>query len=267
MERISLLGAGLLFLAGASVLGAAGAVTGRKMAAADRIAARCLPAAFLLSLLSTRLWGGQLCALFHVTQIVYVGGMAVLTAAVAVWAAFRPGKAAYAAGAAVSLIGMVSWISSAVLFPLTCMAGAAICAAAWFLSCMGLAIPHRPERKEAGGQTLKPEPPGQAGPEGFLLMLSGYFAGGQVPVPSGEELRLGNDARYCHLVLDQPGGPPCLCGVRFLEKRGTYLVTCYAPEALIDGTGRALPENSSVEVRPGTVFENAVDQSPLFQTG
>ena len=55
--------------------------------------------------------------------------------------------------------------------------------------------------------------------------------------------------------------------IRFLEKRGTYLVTCYAPEALIDGTGRALPENSSVEVRPGTVFENAVDQSPLFQTG
>ena len=99
MERISLLGAGLLFLAGASVLGAAGAVTGRKMAAADRIAARCLPAAFLLSLLSTRLWGGQLCALFQVTQVVYVGGMAVLTAAVAVWAAFRPGKAAYAAGA------------------------------------------------------------------------------------------------------------------------------------------------------------------------
>ena len=84
-------------------------------------------------------------------------------------------------------------------------------------------------------------------PSGSLILLAEPYVGQQISLPDGEELRLGSDAAYCHLILELPGRQPCLCGVRWLGARNTYLVTSYVFSGLLYEDGRPLPGNSSVD--------------------
>ena len=98
-------------------------------------------------------------------------------------------------------------------------------------------------------------------------MLAEPYVGQQISLPDGEELRLGSDAAYCHLILELPGRQPCLCGVRWLGARNTYLVTSYVFSGLLYEDGRPPPGNSSVEVKPGSLFLEGQTGQVLFQAG
>ena len=117
------------------------------------------------------------------------------------------------------------------------------------------------EPAEAPQEAEKPEP------SGSLILLAEPYVGQQISLPDGEELRLGSDAAYCHLILDLPGRQPCLCGVRWLGARNTYLVTSYVFSGLLYEDGRPLPGNSSVEVKPGSLFLEGQTGQVLFQAG
>ena len=111
-----------------------------------------------------------------------------------------------------------------------------------------------------------PSPPPESGPAGSLTVLCGAFAGQQIPLPAGEELALGRDAALCHLVLDVTDMPACLCTVRWLPGRGTYLVACRAQQGLLWADGRSAPPGSVIEISPGSVCYLATGQ-PVVQMG
>lgn len=116
-------------------------------------------------------------------------------------------------------------------------------------------------------QQESPVPPQPTVSAGCLTILCGSFSGQQLPLPAGEELTLGGDAAQCHLILDQPGVPPCLCSICWLEGRNTYLVSCHAPEGLLWADGSCAPSGSTTEVFPGTVCYLPATGSPVVQLG
>ena len=111
-----------------------------------------------------------------------------------------------------------------------------------------------------------PAPPPESGPAGSLTVLCGAFAGHSIPLPAGEEVALGRDAARCHLVLDVADMPACLCTVRWLAGRDTYLVTCQAQEGLLWADGRSAPSGSTIEMCPGSGCSLAAGQ-PVIRLG
>ena len=101
---------------------------------------------------------------------------------------------------------------------------------ALLFSGMGLAQGNAALRKQeaAGAQ----EQPGTPVGSGGIFVLPAPYEGVWIPVEEGEELRLGSDVARCHLIFDLPGMPACLCSVRWLGLRDTYLVTGYAAGGL-----------------------------------
>ena len=271
--------AGVILLAAAA---AAGMILGRKAAFAGPISGYGTPLALLLTLLLLLLWKDGAAHSLWMTVFIFIAVPALFGAAAASVCAFRPVRRSFALAFAAGLLGACSVLLRAVFglrFSWTTPAAYAAYGLVLFLSGMGFASAKRKARQAARTEESTEAPaeaPQKAGdtqeaeepePSGSLILLAEPYVGQQISLPDGEELRLGSDAAYCHLILDLPGRQPCLCGVRWLGARNTYLVTSYVFSGLLYEDGRPLPGNSSVEVKPGSLFLEGQSGQVLFQAG
>ena len=271
--------AGVILLAAGA---AAGMILGRKAAFAEPISRYGTPLALLLTLLLLLLWKDEAAGRLWMTVIIFIAVPALSGAAAASVCAFRPVRRSFALVFAAGLLGACSVLLRAVFglrFSWTTPAAYAAYGLVLFLSGMGFASAKRKARQAARTEESTEAPaeaPQEAGdtqeaeepePSGSLILLAEPYVGQQISLPDGEELRLGSDAAYCHLILDLPGRQPCLCGVRWLGARNTYLVTSYVFSGLLYEDGQPLPGNSSVEVKPGSLFLEGQTGQVLFQAG
>ena len=271
--------AGVILLAAGA---AAGMILGRKAAFAGLLSGYGTPLALLLTLLLLLLWKDEAAGRLWMTVFIFIAVPALFGAAAASVCAFRPVRKSFALAFAAGLLGACSVLLRAVFglrFSWTTPAAYAAYGLVLFLSGMGLVSAGRKTRQAARTEESTEAPaeaPKEAGdtqeaeepePSGSLILLAEPYVGQQIRLPDGEELRLGSDAAYCHLILDLPGRQPCLCGVRWLGARNTYLVTSYVFSGLLYEDGRPLPGNSSVEVKPGSLFLEGQTGQVLFQAG
>ena len=271
--------AGVILLAAGA---AAGMILGRKAAFAEPISRYGTPLALLFTLLLLLLWKDEAAGRLWMTVIIFITVPALFGAAAASVCAFRPVRKSFALAFAAGLLGGCSVLLRAAFgfrFDWTTPAAYAAYGLVLFLSGMGFASAKRKARQAARTEESTEAPaeaPQEAGdtqeaeepePSGSLILLAEPYVGQQISLPDGEELRLGSDAAYCHLILDLPGRQPCLCGVRWLGARNTYLVTSYVFSGLLYEDGRPLPGNSSVEVKPGSLFLEGQTGQVLFQAG
>lgn len=275
MEKL-LLCCGLLLLCAAL-----GAVWGRAFPGARTPAMRGIPICLLLGLAGALVWPHELLwlGMHYGLNILLTRMLLLLLAAVAaigaILCAFRPTQAS----CAVAALGAVLWLVytayglllkylvglgdlSSGLLVLTIVGAVATMLAFMGLFCKGPALATTPETQQASPVPLQP-----VAPAGWLTILCGAFAGQQLPIPAEEEFTLGSDATQCHLILEQPGIPPCLCSVRWLEERNTYLISSHAPEGLLYGTGERAPSGSTVEVFPQTICYLPATEQPVIQVG
>ena len=271
--------AGVILLAAGA---AAGMILGRKAAFAGPLSGYGTPLALLLTLVLLLLWKDEAARRLWMTVLIFIAVPALFGAAAASVCAFRPVRRSFALAFAAGLLGACSVLLRAVFgfrFSWTTPAAYVSYGFVLFLAGMGFASAKRKARQaarteesteapaeapqEAGGTQEAEEPE----PSGSLILLAEPYVGQQISLPDGEELRLGSDAAYCHLILDLPGRQPCLCGVRWLGARNTYLVTSYVFSGLLYEDGRPLPGNSSVEVKPGSLFLEGQTGQVLFQAG
>ena len=271
--------AGVILLAAGA---AAGMILGRKAAFAGPLSGYGTPLALLLTLVLLLLWKDEAARRLWMTVLIFIAVPALFGAAAASVCAFRPVRRSFALAFAAGLLGACSVLLRAVFgfrFSWTTPAAYVSYGFVLFLAGMGFASAKRKARQaarteesteapaeapqEAGGTQEAEEPE----PSGSLILLAEPYVGQQISLPDGEELRLGSDAAYCHLILELPGRQPCLCGVRWLGARNTYLVTSYVFSGLLYEDGRPLPGNSSVEVKPGSLFLEGQTGQVLFQAG
>lgn len=268
--------AGIILLA---AVAAAGMILGRKTAFAQPLSGYGTPLALLLTLVLLLLWKNEAVSGHWMTVLIFTAVPALLGAASASLCAFRPVKKTFVLSFAAGLIGACSVLLRAAFgfrFSWVTPAACAVYGLVMFLSGMGMTAAgrrcrqtdEREERTEVPGElSAEPRETEESEPVGSLILLTEPYAGQQIGLPDGEELRLGSDAAYCHLILELPGRQPCLCGVRWLGLRNTYLITSYAFSGLLDEDGRTLPGNSSIEAQPGKVFLDAQSGQALFQVG
>ena len=274
--------AGVILLAAAA---AAGMILGRKAAFAGLLSGYGTPLALLLTLVLLLLWKDEAASGLWMSVLIFIAVPALFGAAAASVCAFRPVRKSFALALAAGLLGACSVLLRAVFgfrFSWTTPAAYVSYGFVLFLAGMGFASAGRKtrqaaKREESAEAPKEPaEPPQEAEdtqeaekpePSGSLILLAEPYVGQQISLPDGEELRLGSDAAYCHLILELPGRQPCLCGVRWLGARNTYLVTSYVFSGLLYEDGRPLPGNSSVEVKPGSLFLEGQTGQVLFQAG
>ena len=274
--------AGVILLAAAA---AAGMILGRKAAFAGLLSGYGTPLALLLTLVLLLLWKDEAASGLWMSVLIFIAVPALFGAAAASVCAFRPVRKSFALALAAGLLGACSVLLRAVFgfrFSWTTPAAYVSYGFVLFLAGMGFASAGREtrqaaKREESAEAPKEPaEPPQEAEdtqeaekpePSGSLILLAEPYVGQQISLPDGEELRLGSDAAYCHLILELPGRQPCLCGVRWLGARNTYLVTSYVFSGLLYEDGRPLPGNSSVEVKPGSLFLEGQTGQVLFQAG
>ena len=271
--------AGIILLA---AVAAAGMILGRKTAFAQPLSGYGTPLALLLTLVLLLLWKNEAVRGHWMTVLIFTAVPALLGAASASLCAFRPVKKSFVLSFAAGLLGGCSVLLRSAFgfrFDWTTPAAYAAYGLVLFLSGMGLVSAGRKTRQAARTEESTEAPaeaPQEAGdtqeaeepePSGSLILLAEPYVGQQISLPDGEELRLGSDAAYCHLILELPGRQPCLCGVRWLGARNTYLVTSYVFSGLLYEDGRPLPGNSSVEVKPGSLFLDGQTGQVLFQAG
>lgn len=265
--------AGVILLAAAAV---AGMVLGRKAAFAGPISGYGTPLALLLTLVLLLLWKDGAAHSLWMSVLIFIAVPALFGAAAASVCAFRPVRKSFALAFAAGLLGGCSVLLRSAFgfrFDWTTPAAYAAYGLVLFLSGMGLVSAKRKawqaarteESTEAPAEA--PQEAEEPEPSGSLILLAEPYVGQQISLPDGEELRLGSDAAYCHLILELPGRQPCLCGVRWLGARNTYLVTSYVFSGLLYEDGRPLPGNSSVEVKPGSLFLDGQTGQVLFQAG
>ena len=274
--------AGVILLAAAA---AAGMILGRKAAFAGPISGYGTPLALLLTLLLLLLWKDEAASGLWMSVLIFIAVPALFGAAAASVCAFRPVRKSFALAFAAGLLGACSVLLRAAFgfrFSWTTPAAYVSYGFVLFLAGMGFASAKRKAR-QAAKREESAEAPGEPAeapqeaedtreaeepePSGSLILLAEPYVGQQISLPDGEELRLGSDAAYCHLILELPGRQPCLCGVRWLGARNTYLVTSYVFSGLLYEDGRPLPGNSSVEVKPGSLFLEGQTGQVLFQAG
>ena len=271
--------AGVILLAAGA---AAGMILGRKAAFAGPLSGYGTPLALLLTLVLLLLWKDEAARRLWMTVLIFIAVPALFGAAAASVCAFRPVRRSFALAFAAGLLGACSVLLRAVFgfrFSWTTPAAYVSYGFVLFLAGMGFASAKRKARQAARTEESTEAPaeaPQEAGdtqeaeepePSGSLILLAEPYVGQQISLPDGEELRLGSDAAYCHLILDLPGRQPCLCGVRWMGARNTYLVTSYVFSGLLYEDGRPLPGNSSVEVKPGSLFLEGQTGQVLFQAG
>lgn len=260
---------------------ALGAVLGRMFPGARTLAVRGAPVCLLLEIAGALVWRNDLLWVgeFYGVNTLLSGILLLILAAVAaggaVLCAFRPTQM----GCGAAALGAVLWLAytahglfrkyvvgygdlSAPFLVLTIVS--AVAAVLAFIGVFGKET--APAEAPAPQATLS-APPQPAASAGCLTILYGSFAGQQLPLPAGEELLLGSDAAQCHLILDLEGMPSCLCSICWLESRGTYLVSCRAPEGLLWADGSCAPSGSTTEVFPGTVCYLPATGIPVIQLG
>ena len=258
-----------------------GVVLGRMSPRARTLAVRGAPVCLLLGIAGALVWRNELLwvGAFYGLSTLLSGILLLMLAAVAaagaVLCAFRPTRM----GCGAAALGAVLWLAytahglvrkyvvgyrdlSAPFLVLTIVS--AVAAVLAFIGVFGKET--APAEAPAPQETLS-APPQPAASAGCLTILYGSFAGQQLPLPAGEELLLGSDAAQCHLILDLEGMPSCLCSICWLESRGTYLVSCRAPEGLLWADGSCAPSGSTTEVFSGTVCYLPATGIPVIQLG
>ena len=271
--------AGVILLAAGA---AAGMILGRKAAFAGLLSGYGTPLALLLTLVLLLLWKDGAARSLWMSVLIFIAVPALFGAAAASVCAFRPVRKSFALAFVAGLLGGCSVLLRSAFgfrFSWTTPAAYAAYGLVLFLSGMGLVSAKRKawqaarteesteapaEAPQEAGDTQEAEKPE---PSGSLILLAEPYVGQQISLPDGKELRLGSDAAYCHLILELPGRQPCLCGVRWLGARNTYLVTSYVFSGLLYEDGQPLPGNSSVEVKPGSLFLDGQTGQVLFQAG
>lgn len=260
---------------------ALGAVLGRMFPGARTLAVRGAPVCLLLGIAGALVWRNELLwvGAFYGLSTLLSGILLLMLAAVAaggaVLCAFRPTRMCCGATA----LGAVLWLAYtahglfrkyvvgygnlSVAFLILTVVGTV----AAVLAFMGVFGKETAPAEAPAPQEAPSVPPQPAASAGCLTILYGSFAGQQLPLPAGEELLLGSDAAQCHLILDPEGMPPCLCSICWLESRGTYLVSCRAPEGLLWADGSCAPSGSTTEVFPGTVCSLPATGIPVIQLG
>lgn len=264
---------------------ALGTVLGRLLPGKRTLAARGTSVCLLLAVSGILIWREKLMYSMRCLGILYALGfqrgtdsllLAVIAVGCAVYCAFRPTRS----GCGVAVLGAVLWLvcTSDALFgvfydtlsqiSVELLLMSVLGMLAVVLAFMGFLGTNKVAAVEPSEpQEIPPAPPQPTASVGCLTILCGSFAGQQLPVPAGEELTLGGDAAQCHLILDQPGIPPCLCSVRWLEGRNTYLVSCHAPDGLLLADSSCAPSGSTTEVFPGTVCYLPATGIPVVQLG
>lgn len=260
---------------------ALGAVLGRMFPGARTLAVRGAPVCLLLGIAGALVWRNELLwvGAFYGLSTLLSGILLLMLAAVAaggaVLCAFRPTRMCCGATA----LGAVLWLAYtahglfrkyvvgygnlSVAFLILTVVGTV----AAVLAFMGVFGKETAQAEAPAPQEAPSVPPQPAASAGCLTILYGSFAGQQLPLPTGEELLLGSDAAQCHLILDLEGMPSCLCSICWLESRGTYLVSCRAPEGLLWADGSCAPSGSTTEVFPGTVCYLPATGIPVIQLG
>lgn len=258
-----------------------GVVLGRMSPRARTLAVRGAPVCLLLGIAGALVWRNELLwvGAFYGLSTLFSGILLLMLAAVAaggaVLCAFHPTRR----GSGAAALGAVLWLAYtahglfrkyvvgygnlSVAFLILTVVGTV----AAVLVFMGVFGKETAQAEAPAPQEAPSVPPQPAASAGCLTILYGSFAGQQLPLPAGEELLLGSDAAQCHLILDPEGMPPCLCSICWLESRGTYLVSCRAPEGLLWADGSCAPSGSTTEVFPGTVCYLPATGIPVIQLG
>lgn len=242
-----------------------GALQKQKSGAAGALAGYGAPVALVLTLAALIVGRKGMIPSFY-PHLVFAAALGIAGAGSAIFLAFCPKKAGFACAA---FVGIAGFGTAALGFleeggP-AALSGLVSYGLALLFSGMGLAQGNAALRKQeaAGAQ----EQPGTPVGSGGIFVLPAPYEGVWIPVEEGEELRLGSDVARCHLIFDLPGMPACLCSVRWLGLRDTYLVTGYATGGLLDEEGQSLPVNGSAEARPGQRFFFGATGEELFRIG
>lgn len=118
----------------------------------------------------------------------------------------------------------------------------------------------RADRKPGGGAeaAVRSEP--------MLMFLTGEYAGSEIRVPEGGELRIGRDPAQANVVVseDKAQISGLHCGVRYDSVSDCYMVTDYSTNGTFVG-GARLPSGST-KVRRGTTVKLAGGEV-LFRLG
>lgn len=266
MEVISLLAT----VASVILLLLTGVLIGRRWKVAMRAAAYAVPLLLVLSLSILAAYGERVFVLWGFASWI-VAVLGVLETGATILSAWLPGRISFGLGGMMGALGFflsaISAFSTHSLESLTAVACYGLLAAAGFMG----AVSRRIEESEEGQPPLvrqeKENRQEEIRPQGCLTFFSGIFSGQKIPISGSEEIRIGSDAASCHLILDVPGTPACLCRVCWLEKRNTYLITSGPQGGLSFGDGTALPPGGSMEVWSGTILYWRETEEPAFRLG
>ena len=252
----------------------AGTLIGRKWSGARRAAAYAVPLLLVLCLSLLVIYGAEVFLLWGLAPWVLLA-LGFLEAGMAVISAWLPNRISFGLG---GMAGVMGFLLAAVSADGIHLKGSLLGAVCYGLllaaGTMGAVSRKKEEPQETAPRALMEEEKGQEErnfqerkPQGCLTFFSGMFAGQRIPVLGSEEIRIGSDAASCHLILDMPGIPACLCRIRWLENRNTYLITSGPQSCLSFGDGTSLPPGGSMEVWSGTILYWRETEAPAFRLG
>ena len=87
---------------------------------------------------------------------------------------------------------------------------------------------------------------------GRIECCGGIYAGAQFPFD--QELVIGRDGAYAHIVIDDPNVSRRHCVIRYSPENGGYLVTDESANGVFYKSGQAFPKRVPVACGRGTVF-------------
>ena len=89
---------------------------------------------------------------------------------------------------------------------------------------------------------------------GCLEGCAGVYDGAQIPIESQSELVIGRDEICSNVVIKNPKVSRKHCSIRYNDVNGMYIVTDHSTNGVYYKNGEALPKDTPVECRPGTIL-------------
>lgn len=100
----------------------------------------------------------------------------------------------------------------------------------------------------------------------YIRVLSGSYAGAEIPLADNERIFIGKDSNQCHLILKNPTVSRKHCAVRFSEAENAYYVTDMSMNGTyLKGAGgeRRLMESIEEKITVGSILVISKDGDQL----
>ena len=92
-------------------------------------------------------------------------------------------------------------------------------------------------------------------PEVHLIKgISGFYAGGNFEIETGEEIKIGSDAKSCQIIINDEKVNPVHCVISYQSKKKSFIVVDKSISGTFTEDGKRLPAGKSTPCSSGTII-------------